>query len=158
MDGKLKSRLEWPNCIFDLVTSMICICTTSDNFVQLLVILLLKCTSFCSQALNSPCHQARLSSSLSTHPSPLGLKCSTPAITVSGLIRLSPNYALSISVILCALSASPSSLLAVDGLVHELVKIAVIWTMVRRSVLSIWSTGLDPVRVSSEYPLSLIHI
>ena len=47
-------------------------------------------------------------------------------------------------IILCVLSASPSSLLASDGLVREL---AIIWTMVRRPVHSIRSTGPCPVRV-----------
>ena len=102
-----------------------------------LVILLLKCTSFCSQALNSPCHQARLSSSLPLSSGSQMLYSSYNCIR----LRL---YTLSISVILCSLSTSSFSLLASDGLVGELVKkkkIAIIRTMILRPVHSVRSIG-----------------
>ena len=109
----------------------------------LVVILLLKCTSLLCLP---PSTQFSLSSGqalikLVHSPLPSGSQMLYSSYHCIRL-RLSPNYALSISVILCALSARPSSLiLASDGLVRKLAKIAIIRTMVRRPVHSIRSTG-----------------
>ena len=109
---------------------------------QLDVIFLLKCTSLLCPL---PSTQFSLSSGQALikvvhSPLPSGSQMLYSSYHRIRL-RLSPNYALSISVILCALSASSSSLLASDGLVRELVKTAIIRIMVRRPVHSIRSTA-----------------